>query len=122
MSDEKSPIIKVATNEYMLLALRVGMNVGVGLVGYMVADGFHDIKASIIDVKHDITDMRRQYADDRVASAIQLGKIEGQVGELKGTVEVHRSRLTEADIDRRSLWQRVFELSRGQQQPPRAVP
>lgn len=113
MSDEKSPVIKAATNEWLLLAFRVGALAFGGVaaaLGTLIMMGVTDLRSSANELRFDLQDMRRTIAVNRLEDANRLGRVEGQVVEIKGSLDAHRRRLDGNDADIRSIWNRLFEL------------
>lgn len=95
----RSKLVKAATNEYVLFFYRF-VTAGCALVmTYWVAD-----------LRSDAKEIRRDFNLYQITEEARISKIEGQVGEIKGAVEVHRQRLSDGDADRRDLWKRVFDL------------
>lgn len=113
MADEKSPVIKAATNEWFLLAFRV-ITIVFGFmasgISALVMIGVTDLRSSANEIRLEVADVRRTIAANRLEDANRLGRIEGQVVEIKGSVDAHRRRLDSNDADIRSMWQRMFEL------------
>jgi hypothetical protein len=110
MSDEdKSPLIKAATSEYTLLTYRT-----------VTALCAVIITAYVIGTRDDVKGLSRELDAFRVAQIERLAKVEGQVGELRGSVEVHRKRLEGNDADIRSIWSRFYDLN--SRTPTRGTP
>ncbi len=100
MTEDKSPLIKAATSEYTLLAYRaVTALCAVIITGY------------VIGTRDDVKGLSKDLDLFRVAQIERLAKVEGQVGELKGSVETHRKRLEGLDNDTRAIWSRLFDFN-----------
>lgn len=116
---EPSKFVKAAKNETWLFSFRItalGFGLTTSVLGFLATNTLADIKSSIADIRRDVSTLDRRYNDDRVAIADRVGRVEGQVGELKGSVETHRRRLDDGDTNSRAIWQRLFEVGRA---PPR---
>ena len=110
---EGSSPIKAATNEWALLAFRV-VSTLLGLaatgIGTLVMIGVTDLRSQATELGKEMGDIRRTVAANRLEDANRLGKVEGQVAEIKGSVDAHRRRLDSNDGDIRLIWNRIFEL------------
>ncbi len=109
MSDP-SAIIKVAKNEWLLAVFR-------GTTSIFLAV----ITAYVVGTRDEVKAINRDLADFKIAYAERIAKVEGQVGELKGSIDVHRSRLTGLDADTRAIWGRLYEMGT-RQSTPKATP
>jgi hypothetical protein len=111
----KSSFEKVVTNENFLFSFRAVITLlgaASTILCAVIAMMVSDIKGSIADIRRDVSALERRYNEDRLIMADRLGKVEGQVGQLNGSVEVHRKRLEELDSDKRAVWQRLYEIGR----------
>lgn len=112
--------VKTVTNERVLFSWRtivLVLSVSGNVIMGFIQGGVSDIKASIIKVESQVADLDRRFNLNQINTIDRLGKVEGQVGELKGSVETHRGRLTDIDNDRRAMWQRLYEMSRSRLNP-----
>lgn len=111
---ENSPLLKAATNEWALLAFRsVVTLLGIAgtVIGSLIMLGVSDIRSATADVKREVADLRVTVAANRLEDANRLGRVEGQVSELRGSVDAHRRRLDNNDADVRSIWTRIYDLT-----------
>lgn len=108
---ENSPIIKRATNEYVLLANRVFVSACAGILVWFATG-----------IRSDTADLKRDYTISQLAEEARVSKLEGRVSAVEGSVEVHRRRLEGQDTDIRSIWTRIYDLAAGRPTPPRALP
>lgn len=100
------PIIKAATNEWFLLGTRAFMSGGISLL-VALAVGIRDDQASI----------KRDFINFQLTEEARISKLEGALGAITGSIEVHRKRLEGNDSDIRSLWARVYDLASGRSTP-----
>jgi len=117
---EPSRFAKAVTNEGFLFTSRIWImlfSAAAAVLGFFAVTMLNDIRGSIADVRRDVSSLDRRYNEDRVTMADRVGRVEGQVGELKGSVETHRGRLNDIDTDRRAMWQRLFEMGRSRPNP-----
>ena len=103
-----SKLIKASTNEWTLLSWRAG-------VAIMSALGL----AWLADIRSSQSAIVEKFTAFQLSNEARLGRVEGQLGELKGSVGVHRDRIIEVEKDVRSLWQKAND-NRNQQ--PKANP
>lgn len=103
---ENSPIIKTATNEYVLLANRVFVSACAALLVWFATG-----------IRTDTADLKRDFVIYQLADEARLSKIEGRVSAVEGSVEVHRRRLEGQDTDIRSIWTRIYDLAAGRSTP-----
>ncbi len=107
MSDEgeKNPIIKAATNEWGLLGWRSFIALvctAATTIGGISLTYLADIKSSQASLKKDFTDYQ-------LVQEGRLGRLEGDVSGIKGSVLVHRDRLIGLEGEVRTLWSRLYD-------------
>ncbi len=112
MSEERTGIIKAATNEWVLMAFRAGSSLLLvtitGLVGFLVNDG-----AKTRDALNAFI----------VTTSVSLAETKGKVDVLSGRSDAQAARLTGIDTDIRSLWSRLYDMTtRGNGSQPKASP
>lgn len=102
----EGPLIKAATNEWVLLANRLFLSGSAGVL-LLYATGIRD----------DTATLKREFVAYQIAEENRLGRLEGQMHSLEGSIEVHRKRLEGNDSDIRSLWARVYDIASGMARP-----
>lgn len=105
MSDPNG-VIKTATNEWVLLLFRSFMSVTLAICAWFLTD-----------MKSGQERLAAQFNDFRLTNEARISKVEGEVGLLRGSIEVHRGRLTGLDAETRSLWGRMFDMSKQKGNP-----
>lgn len=102
---EQSPFIKAVTAEGALFTWRTYM-----------AGAAAIITAFTYDIKSGTSELKKELTEYRLLQESRISKIEGEMGQMRGTISTHRDRLSGNDADIRALWGRVFELR--PQNPP----
>lgn len=92
--------IKAAKNEYLLALFRASSTVFLAV-----------ITAYVVGTRDDVKAINKDLSDFKIAYAERVSHVEGQVGQLTGSVEAHRQRLNGDENDIRSLWGRLYELT-----------
>lgn len=107
MSDagEKSPIIRAATSEHVLLGWRAVVALLSAAGTTMAGVGL----AWLSDIKTSQVSLKQEFQAYQLGQEARLGKLEGEVGGIKGSVLVHRDRLIGLEGDVRTLWQRLYD-------------
>lgn len=105
------PIIKAATNEWVLLANRLFLS-GSAAVIILFASGIRDDTASL----------KREFIAYQLTEEARISKLEGEVRSFQGTIEVHRKRLEGNDNDIRGLWSRLYDMASGRATNPTRPP
>ena len=108
---ENSPIIKAATNEYVLFANRLFLS-GCAAVIVFFATG----------IRQDTADLKREFITYQLVEEARLSRLEGKMGAMEGSVDAHRRRLDSNDTDIRSLWARIYDLASGRSTTPGRPP
>lgn len=99
MTEPHTGIIKGATNEWVLLVFRSTTTLALTV-----------ITVYVIGTRDDTRAINKDLSDFKIAYAERIAHVEGQVGELKGSIETHRMRLAGIDADLRAIWGRIYEM------------
>lgn len=100
--DAEAKLLRAFTNEWVLLLFRSFMSVTLGICAWFLTD-----------MKSGQKELATQFNDFRLTNEARISKVEGEVGLLRGSVEVHRRRLEGNDTDIRSLWGRIYDIKKG---------
>ncbi len=107
MSAGTENIIKGATNEWVLLLYRA-ITAGCALI----------VTWFVTDMRSGQERLVAQFNDFRLTNESRISKVEGEVGLLRGSVEVHRKRIEGNDADIRGLWGRMYDFNKSKSGPP----
>jgi hypothetical protein len=105
VSEDKSPLIKAATSEHVLLGWRA-------VIGLMTtaAAGMGGIGLTwLSDIKSSQTSLKTEFQAYQLGQEARVGRLEGEVNGIKGSVLVHRDRLIGLEGDMRTVWQRLYD-------------
>lgn len=106
MSDlGKSPVIKVATSEHVLLSWRLG----VGLLTTAATTMGGVALAWLSDIRTGQVSIAKDFAAYQLGQEARLGRMEGELSGIKGSILVHRDRLIGLEGDMRTVWQRLYD-------------
>lgn len=110
MSDERdNAILKGATNEWVLLGFRTLISV-CSLI----------VTTFVVGTRSDLQTIGKELTDFKILYEGRVAHIEGAVSEIKSSIEAHRTRIAGNDMDIRSIWTRIYELtSRMGSSPPK---
>lgn len=107
MSGGDSPIIKTATNEYVLLANRVFVS-GCAAIIVWFATG----------IRQDTTELKREFATYQLVNEARISKVEGQMSVIDSAIRMQTKNIETHEITIQSLWSRIYDLASGRQTVP----
>jgi hypothetical protein len=98
--DDKSPLIKAATNEYTLFAYRIITSGCAILMTWWV-----------LDLKETAKELRREFNASLVLNEARLGKLEGALGVIDNAVRMQSRSIESNQTSLQQLWHRLYEIN-----------
>lgn len=109
---DQSKILKKATNEWTLLSWRAG----VAFLSSCVAIMSSLALVWLADIRSSQSSLAQRFVDFQLVNEARLGRVEGELGQVKSSAVVHRDRLINVETDVRTLWQRLYDSRTPQSQ------
>jgi len=109
--EHNGPVIKVATNEWVLLANRLFLSGAAAAILYYASD----IRTATVE-------LRKDFNQSQLINEARMSKIEGQLSVFDSAVRMQTRTIEQHETTLQSLWSRIYEMNTRMSLIPKNTP